>query len=184
MAECELTRDLDDAVSRYRGPALAKVVKGLLMDAIRGRSFVLESALLAPCPDRYARRLLHCDPAARYSVVVMVWNLGQSTPLHDHAGLWCVECVYEGQVLVTSYDRVGEPEGEKYRFRPASFVRAGFGDAGALIPPFEYHTMENASFERAITLHVYGGEMSWCHVYLPTANGLHYRERRLLSYTP
>lgn len=40
-------------------------------------------------PDTYARRLLYADPAGRYSVVVMTWGAGQSTPIHDHAGVWC-----------------------------------------------------------------------------------------------
>ena len=42
--------------------------------------------------------------AAGYSVVVMVWDRNQGTPLHDHAGVWCVECVYRGRIRVTSFD--------------------------------------------------------------------------------
>ena len=46
----------------------------------------------------YGRRLLHRDPRGRYTVVVMTWGPGQGTPIHDHANLWCVECVYRGNV--------------------------------------------------------------------------------------
>ena len=44
----------------------------------------------------YARRLLHRNDRLGYTAVVMTWAPGQRTPLHDHAGIWCVEGVVEG----------------------------------------------------------------------------------------
>jgi predicted metal-dependent enzyme (double-stranded beta helix superfamily) len=133
-------------------------------------------------PDTYARRLLHRDPEGRYTVVVMAWGPGQKTALHDHAGIWCVECVVDGQMEVTQYDLVAG-DGEAYRFAPQTRVSAGRGSAGCLIPPFEYHTLANASADRtSITLHVYGGDMDHCHVFEPAGDGTYRRVTRSLSY--
>jgi predicted metal-dependent enzyme (double-stranded beta helix superfamily) len=138
---------------------------------------------LRPAADKYARRLMHRDPSGRYSVVVMVWGPNQGTPLHDHAGVWCVECVYRGRIRVTSFDLEGDAALEPLQFTPEAVVFAGKGEAGHLIPPFEYHMIENAETTPSVTLHVYGGELTWCNAFHPIESGGYRRERRTLSYT-
>ena len=156
-------------------------VKDVLEETFRSGEDWLPEAYLAPAGDKYARRLLHRDPAGRYSVVAMVWGVGQGTPLHDHAGEWCVECVYRGRIEVTSYDLESE-RGERFKFRKEKTIYAGVGEAGALIPPFEYHTIANAQQTPSVTIHVYGHELTWCHVFVP-ADGAWVRQRRELCYT-
>ena len=41
-------------------------------------------------------------------MVVMTWGPGQKTALHDHAGIWCVECVVDGNMEVAQYDLMSE----------------------------------------------------------------------------
>ena len=173
----ELIHRLDEAVAVRDDAACCRRVKQVLTDVIgRGERF-LDAAFLRPAPDRYARRLVHRDPAGRYSVLAMVWDKGQGTGLHDHAGIWCVECVYEGRIRVTSYSvRGGDPERDLVVFEQEAVVTAGVGEAGALIPPFEYHTIANAREQASITLHVYGGDLTRCSVFEPEPDGL-YRER-------
>jgi hypothetical protein len=114
----------------------------------------------------------------------MVWDRGQGTGLHDHAGIWCVECVYEGRIRVTSYSiRGGDPERDLVVFEQEAVATAGVGEAGALIPPFEYHRLINPDPAPAVTLHVYGGEMTHCHVYEPEPDGRYRRTWRELRYT-
>lgn len=132
--------------------------------------------------DGYARRLLYRDPDGRFSVVVMTWGPGQATPLHDHAGIWCVEGVVEGSLEVTRYELLEVGGDGLHRFAERGRTHAGVGSSGALIPPFEYHVLANASGERpAVTLHVYGGDMSHCSVFEPQAEGGGWRrvEKRL-----
>jgi predicted metal-dependent enzyme (double-stranded beta helix superfamily) len=132
----------------------------------------LDSRWLEPAKSGYARRLLYQDPDGRYEVRVMVWNRGQGTPLHDHAGLWCVECVYRGRIRVVSFSMEGEDaQSGLFQFQKEREILAGVGDAGALIPPFEYHTISNPTEEPAVTIHVYGGGMNWCHVFEPEKAG-------------
>jgi predicted metal-dependent enzyme (double-stranded beta helix superfamily) len=179
----DLIRRLDQAVSNDDPHQLCSNVKQVLCDIVgRGEEF-LDAPFLEPAPERYARRLLHRDPANRYTVVVMVWDRGQGTPLHDHAGMWCVECVYRGRIRVTSFDLEGSPTADVLRFTPESVALAGKGEAGHLIPPFEYHMIENPDETPAITIHVYGGEMKTCTAFFPVEGGGHRREIRPLSYT-
>ena len=38
----------------------------------------------------------------------MTWGPGQRTALHDHAGIWCVEGVMEGEMEVIRYELLEE----------------------------------------------------------------------------
>lgn len=174
---------LDHAVANPDDESCCRRVKQALTDAVTSGGFSLPAPWLAPAPDRYARRLLHRDPGGRYTVIVMVWGPGQGTPLHDHAGIWCVECVYRGRVRVTSYAvRGGDPETGIVQFDQQEEIVAGPGEAGALIPPFEYHVIANADPTPSVTIHVYGGEMTRCHVFTPVEGG-YQRRYRELAYT-
>ncbi|UCE04027.1 MAG: cysteine dioxygenase family protein [Candidatus Latescibacterota bacterium] len=178
-----LMRRLDHAASVENAKTICRNIKDVLMEELGNRRVRIPEEYLAPVTTGYARRLLYKDHASRFSVVVMVWGPGQGTPLHDHAGHWCVECVYEGRIRVTSYDVDHERE-SGVLFKKADSVVSGVGAAGALIPPFEYHTIENPFDERAVTIHVYKGELTWCHAFEPLDDkGWHRRTRRALVYT-
>lgn len=181
--DTDLIRRLDEAVANPDDEACCRNVKQALVDIIANDGLVLDDAYLVPAPDCYARRLIHRDPAGRYTVIAMVWDQGQGTPLHDHAGIWCVECVYRGRIRVTSYEvRGGDPEAGIVRFEKQAEILAGPGEAGALIPPFEYHVLANANPTPSVTIHVYGGDMTHCHAYRPVDGGYR-REFRALRYT-
>ena len=180
----ELVRRLDEAVAVNDDAIRCRNVKKVLSDVVSSGQEFVDEPFLKPAPNRYARRLLHRDPAGRYTALVMVWDKGQGTPLHDHAGHWCVECVYRGRIRVSSYSvRGGDPEQGVVQFEKESVVHAGVGEAGALIPPFEYHVLENAGDVPAITIHVYGEEMTYCHVFEPVDGGGYRRVYRELQYT-
>jgi predicted metal-dependent enzyme (double-stranded beta helix superfamily) len=178
----EMIRLIDDAVEKQTTTGCCKAVKRALEDIVNSGQDFVPGEFLKPAEGSYARRLLHRDPENRYTILVMVWGVGQGTSLHDHAGMWCVECVYRGSILVKSYSLEDEVN-DRFRFERREEVVAGIGDAGALIPPFDYHTIENAETDRpSVTLHVYGGEMNWCHAFVP-AGDYHKMERRELIYT-
>jgi len=178
----EMIRLLDEAVERQTTTGCCKAVKRALEGIVNSGQEFIPSEFLQPSPKGYARRLLHRDPADRYTILVMVWGVGQGTALHDHAGMWCVECVYRGSILVKSYS-LDDEVGDLFKFAAEQEVVAEIGDAGALIPPFDYHTIENALPDRpSVTVHVYGGEMNWCNAFVPEGD-LFRLERRELTYT-
>src|SRR5207248_3058757 len=171
-----------EANVRLANPAaITGGVKRRIASAIRASAMTLPDRFHRTRAEGYARRLLHRNDALGYTAVVMTWAPGQRTPLHDHAGIWCVEGVVEGRMDVTQYDLVEESSGG-FRFEAKGCVHAAVGSAGCLIPPFEYHILANAIDRPSITLHVYGGEMTSCHVFEPLADGRYARVERMLSY--
>ncbi|MBA2344434.1 MAG: cysteine dioxygenase family protein [Rubrobacter sp.] len=108
-------------------------------------------------PDRYRQHILHVAPDGGFSVVALVWQPGQTTPIHDHL-TWCVVGVYEGEEEETLYHLYKDAKG---RF----FVRAGIetanpGDVTVLVPPEEdVHQVTNVGDETAISIHVYGADI-------------------------
>src|ERR1044072_7774284 len=94
---------LDKYVEAGSSEASTSSVKKDLEYTLGGRHLALPANFIQPNPHAYARRLLHRDPAGRYSAIVMTWGPGQGTAVHDHGGLWCVEGVVDGEIAVTQY---------------------------------------------------------------------------------
>lgn len=171
----ELVARLDAAVAAGAAEEVTARVKGVLEELLGRAALAIPAWCRVPRADTYARRLLHRDPVGRYTVIVMTWGPGQATPVHDHGGLWCVEGVVDGEMAVTPYDVLPEGDGT-YRAIPRETTRAGVGSAGRLIPPVDYHVLGNALADRpSVTLHVYGGSLDACRVFVPAGEG-RYRE--------
>ncbi|MDP2321787.1 MAG: cysteine dioxygenase family protein [Acidobacteriota bacterium] len=179
----DLIARLDRSVDAGGAGAVTAAVKADLEHVLGTRALVLPASLTQPRPDAYARRLLHRDPAGRYSAIVMTWGPGQGTAVHDHGGLWCVEGVVDGEIAVTQY-RV-EPDADGlFRVTPIGALLAGTGSAGCLIPPTDHHVLANARPAAAsITLHIYGGDLDDCRVFLPaTPDGRYAETMKSLSF--
>lgn len=182
MSLHELVNRLDAAVEEQTPDAITRRVKADLEDLLGRGALTLPERFRLARPDCYARRLLHQDPAGRYSAVVMTWGPGQGTPVHDHGGLWCVEGVVEGAMTVTQYDV--QPAGETFVVSALGApLSAGVGSAGRLIPPTDYHVLANAQPDAtSVTLHVYGGDLNGCRIFTPRADGRYVESVRALSY--
>jgi predicted metal-dependent enzyme (double-stranded beta helix superfamily) len=179
----ELIARLDQSVEAGSHEAITAAVKHDLEEMLGRRRLTLPQQFVEPCADAYARRLLHRDPAGRYTAIVMTWGPGQGTAVHDHGGLWCVEGVVDGEIAVTQY--LVQPESDGfYRVTPIGSLLAGTGSAGCLIPPTDHHVLANARPSRAsVTLHVYGGDLDDCKVFLPaTADGRYVEQEKHLAF--
>jgi predicted metal-dependent enzyme (double-stranded beta helix superfamily) len=163
--------------------AITEQIKGDLESFIPAEGLRLPERFRQTKPGSYSRRLLYSDPELGFSAVIMTWGPGQRTALHDHAGIWCVEGVVEGEMEVRRYELLEEREDGFYRFAERGGAHAAAGSAGALIPPFDHHVLGNATSDRvALTLHVYGGEMNHCSIFEPAGGDLYRRHEKSLSY--
>jgi predicted metal-dependent enzyme (double-stranded beta helix superfamily) len=179
----DLIARLDRSVDAGDAGAVTAAVKKDLEEVLGRGALVLPARFTQARPDAYARRLLHRDPAGRYSAIVMTWGPGQGTAVHDHGGLWCVEGVVDGEIAVTQYRVVPEADGF-FRVTPIGALLAGTGSAGCLIPPTDHHVLANARPSAAsITLHIYGGDLDDCKVFVPaTTDGRYAETMKSLSF--
>jgi 3-mercaptopropionate dioxygenase len=179
----ELIARIDRSVEAATPQAITAAVKQDLEDLLGGHRLSLPASFTTPRPECYARRLLHRDPRGRYSAIVMTWGPGQGTAVHDHGGLWCVEGVVDGEIAVTQYQVEQDSDGF-YRVTPIGSLLAGTGSAGCLIPPTDHHVLANARPSRAsVTLHIYGGDLDDCKVFLPaTPDGRYAESMKVLSF--
>lgn len=177
-----LVEGLDAAVTAATPQEIAGGVKDCLCRLLSEAALDLPTAVQMPGAESYGRHLLYRSDDHGYVIVAMAWGPGQGTPVHDHAGIWCVEGVWKGELEVVQYD-LEESDGSRCRFQRHETVIAGPGSAGALIPPFEYHTLTNSlPGETTITLHIYGRDLEECSIFVPLSDGWYERQTRTLSY--
>jgi predicted metal-dependent enzyme (double-stranded beta helix superfamily) len=110
-----------------------------------------------PGIDNYRQHLLHVSPTRRLSVVALVWQPGQRTPIHDHIA-WCVVGVYRGVEREVRY-RLVDDEGEPCLL-PTGTVEAYPGHVEALVGAREdIHSVTAGGTETTISIHVYGADI-------------------------
>lgn len=98
----------------------------------------------------YSRHVLYADPAGRFTVVSLVWEGGQASPVHAHH-TWCGYAVVDGALLERGFRDAGGGAAvaltESMR-PPGSTV---FDPGGHAI-----HQLLNPGADRCISIHVYG----------------------------
>ena len=127
-----------------------------VVTALRGRlpgPGLLSAEQLAGDPSGYQTHLVHAEPDGSFSVVVMVWRPGQRTPVHDHL-TWCVTAVLQG----TEYEEVFANRGDHLETvgRNANPV----GTVSGFAPPGDIHQVTNIGDAVAVSMHVYGTDIT------------------------
>jgi predicted metal-dependent enzyme (double-stranded beta helix superfamily) len=180
-----LIEQLREAVRLGEVDAITTRIKNTLESFIPSEGLIFPERFRRVKPEGYSRRLLYRDPELGFTALVMTWAPGQKTALHDHAGIWCVEGVLEGEMAVQRFELLEETPAGDFRFVGRETLGATAGSAGALIPPLEHHILSNSGADRvALTLHVYGGEMEHCTVFEPVDGqaGIYRATVKPLSY--
>jgi 3-mercaptopropionate dioxygenase len=105
-------------------------------------------------PRGYRSHLLHAELDGSFSVTALVWRPGQATPIHDHV-TWCVSGVIQG-----------DEHEERYVLREDGWLELdgtlvnATGDVTGLVPPGDIHRVRNVGVDTAISLHIYGTDLS------------------------
>jgi len=150
-------RDLDFAGRIVSGRhAISKaIVDGCDLDAM-WRESDPEKRL----PGRYRRHQAVTDERFGFTVVVLLWEPGAVTPIHDH-DTWCVFGLLEGTLEVTNYQVLADEADKPLLVKEWSreLLREGLtGDNRAA--DTEVHRVRNVGERRAISLHVYGSDLT------------------------
>ena len=111
---------------------------------------VLTAAQRDGSPDGYRGHTLHVEPDGSFSIVALVWRPGQLTRIHDHI-TWCAFAVIQGVEHEELFDADGKVIG-----RSDNHV----GDVSGFAPPGDIHRVHNTADTTAISIHVYGTDVT------------------------
>ena len=116
---------------------------------------ILAAAERAGDPAGYRGHLLHVEPDGSFSVTAMVRRPGQVTPIHDHV-TWCVFGVLQGIEYEELYTLAGNGSFLEEVGRNQNVT----GEVSGFAPPGDIHRVRNVGDDVAISLHVYGADIT------------------------
>jgi predicted metal-dependent enzyme (double-stranded beta helix superfamily) len=123
-----------------------------LRDRLPGPGLI-SAEQLAGDPSGYQTHLVHAEPDGSFSIVVMVWLPGQRTVVHDHL-TWCCTAVLAG----TEYEEVYALRGDHLEVVGRNANPAG--TVSGFAPPGDIHQVTNIGDTVAVSMHVYGTDIS------------------------
>ena len=106
-------------------------------------------------PERHRSHVLHVEPDGSFSIVALVWRPGQTTPIHDHV-TWCVFGVVQG----VEYEELFRLDEHRACLVEAGASANETGEVSGFAPPGDIHRVRNAGAETAISIHIYGTDVS------------------------
>jgi len=106
-------------------------------------------------PDDYRSHLLHAERDGSFSIVALTWRPGQTTPIHDHV-TWCVFGVIQG----VEYEELFTLDEERGCLVEAGTGVNRLGEVSGFAPPGDIHRVRNIGERTAISIHVYGTDVS------------------------
>jgi 3-mercaptopropionate dioxygenase len=106
-------------------------------------------------PERYRSYPLHIEPDGTFSIVALVWRPGQVTRIHDHV-TWCVFGVVQG----VEHEELFALDEEHDLLVAAGTRTNQAGEVSGFAPPGDIHRVRNAGDDTAISIHVYGTDVS------------------------
>src|SRR4051812_46502520 len=100
--------------------------------------------------DGYRSHTLHVEPDGSFSIIGLVWRPGQVTRIHDHM-TWCTFAVIQGVEHEELFDADLNPLGSSDNH---------VGDVSGFAPPGDIHRVHNIGDTTAISIHVYGTDVT------------------------
>ena len=100
--------------------------------------------------DDYRGHTLHVEPDGTFSIIGLVWRPGQATRIHDHV-TWCAFGVIQGVEHEDLYDADLQLVGQSDNH---------VGDVSGFAPPGDIHRVHNIGDTTAISIHVYGTDVT------------------------
>jgi 3-mercaptopropionate dioxygenase len=101
-------------------------------------------------PERYRSHTLYVEPDGTFSIIALVWRPGQITRIHDHV-TWCAFGVIQGVEHEDLYDAdlnlIGQSDNQ-------------IGEVSGFAPPGDIHRVHNTGDTTAISIHVYGTDVT------------------------
>jgi predicted metal-dependent enzyme (double-stranded beta helix superfamily) len=100
-------------------------------------------------------RLLYADPGGTFSIQAIYWRPGQTTRIHDHVA-WCVF----GVVLGVEHEELFRLSADGIHLIAVGSSTNVVGDVSGFAPPGDIHRVRNCGTSKAISIHIYGTDLS------------------------
>ena len=133
----------------------AERVAATLRDRLPDPAAVLPAQLRRGDEACYQSHLLHAEPDGSFSIAAMVWLPGQQTPVHDHVA-WCVTGVLQGH----EHEEVFALAEDGRALRLLTRNENPVGTVSGFAPPGDIHRVRNTGNSVAVSMHVYGADIS------------------------
>lgn len=155
-----LVGEVREAVGRGLAPDLTAYLVGEQLGPHLGAADLLTPQQCESDPEHYRQHLLHAEGDGSFSLVALVWLPGQCTPVHDHVS-WCVTGVHQGAEQERRYRLLpAGAAGTQARLVATEDVRNEQGSVCGFAPPGDIHRVWNGGSTLAISVHIYGADIS------------------------
>lgn len=110
------------------------------------------------CDESYTRNCIVENE--KFELILLCWEVGQITPIHNHGGEECWVRVIEGEFRETIYtqDEAGElniVQSSISKSNETTYMRDFMG----------FHSLENLSSKRSMSLHLYAKPIRSCKIF-------------------
>lgn len=129
----------------------AKIMKRIKFDERQLKSFVTWTKL------SYTRNCL--ARTNEYELILLCWEVGAKTPIHGHGGEDCWVYQIQGTVEEIRFEQNGE------LLKLTNRIILTPGKLTYMNDKMGYHSIENISNRRAMTLHIYASPIDTCEIY-------------------
>jgi len=110
------------------------------------------------CDDSYTRNCIAENE--KFELILLCWQEGQITPIHDHGGEECWVKIIEGEFRETIY---AADEFGKLNVVRSAIAKAN--DVTYMIDFMGFHSLENLSNKKSMSLHLYAKPIRSCNVF-------------------
>lgn len=155
-----LVAEVREAVGRGLPPDVTAYLVGEKLAPHLGAADLLTTGQCEGDAGGYRQHLLHAEADGSFSVVALVWLPGQATSVHDHVS-WCVTGVHRGEEHERRYRLLpAGAAGEHATLVATEDVVNPQGSVCGFAPPGDIHQVWNGCQDLAVSLHVYGADVS------------------------
>ncbi len=138
-----------------KGPGIARILSAYAREHADWREFALFDAAT------YTRNLIARNEW--FEMLLLCWNAGQSSPIHNHAGQNCWMAVLDGEIEEQQFD--SPPPGSRgcpLKGQPKLFAP---GKVAFINDDIALHRVRPRAGSHGVSLHVYSRPIDSCHVY-------------------
>ena len=114
--------------------------------------------------DTYSRNLIwRCGD---FELLILCWNEGQTSPIHDHAGQQCWMAVLDGELEEVHFADLGEAS---HGTPPAPGRVKAFPQGGVAFidDDIALHLVRPKAGQKSVSLHLYSSPIDTCRVFCP-----------------